>query len=323
MATGHDTHDFPQGPLVPPDPPAATGAAPSPANRWPAGDTPVAVVMITLNEAHNMESVCRNLAGWAQEVFLVDSFSRDATVDIALGHGVEVVQRRFRGFGDQWNFAMSGLPITAPWTMKLDPDERVSDELKASIRRAILEDRCEAFSVVRRLWFMGRPLGVRQRILRLWKTGSCRFSDVAVNEYPLVDRRVCELRGDLEHHDSPDLDHWIEKQNRYSTAEAVMAAHNARLAAEPRLFGSPLERRMWLKKRFRLLPGRFGLLFLYNYLWLGAWAAGRPGYIWARLRSDVMRLIEYKRFEIAHSGHRPGPRPSGPGTPDPRVRQAE
>ncbi len=89
--------------------------------------------MISLNEAHNMEAVLQNLAGWAQEVFLVDSYSADDTIDIALKHGVQVVQRRFRGFGDQWNFALQELPITAPWTMKLDPDERLTDELKASI----------------------------------------------------------------------------------------------------------------------------------------------------------------------------------------------
>ena len=100
---------------------------------WQAGVAPVAVVMISLNEGHNLEAVLQNLAGWAQEVFLVDSYSQDDTVDIALRHGVQVVQRRFRGFGDQWNFALRELPITAPWTMKLDPDERLSDELKARI----------------------------------------------------------------------------------------------------------------------------------------------------------------------------------------------
>jgi Glycosyl transferase family 2 len=40
------------------------------------------------------------------KVFLVDSYSQDDTVDIALRHGVHVVQRRFKGFGDQWNFAL-------------------------------------------------------------------------------------------------------------------------------------------------------------------------------------------------------------------------
>src|SRR5205814_7810800 len=96
---------------------------------WQAGSVPVAVIMIPLNEAHNMESVLQNLKGWAQEVYLVGSYSSDGTVDIALGLGVSVVQRRFRGFGDQWSFALRELPITAPWTMKLDPDERLSATL--------------------------------------------------------------------------------------------------------------------------------------------------------------------------------------------------
>ena len=79
--------------------------------RWRAGTAPVAVVMLSLNEGHNMEAVLQNLAGWAQEVFIVDSFSSDDTIDIALRHGARVVQRRFRAFGDQWNFALQ-LPIS-------------------------------------------------------------------------------------------------------------------------------------------------------------------------------------------------------------------
>ena len=62
---------------------------------WIPGTAPVAVIMITLNEGHNMEAVLENLKGWAQEVFLVDSYSQDDTVDIALRHGVHIVQRRF------------------------------------------------------------------------------------------------------------------------------------------------------------------------------------------------------------------------------------
>ena len=77
-----------------------------------------------------MEIVSDNITPWAQEVFLVDSFSSDDTVDIVLKYDVHVVQRRFRGFGNQWNFALEKLPITAPWAMKLDPDERLTNRLK-------------------------------------------------------------------------------------------------------------------------------------------------------------------------------------------------
>ena len=156
---------------------------------------PVAVVMIALNEAHNMAAVLQNLKGWAQEVFLVDSYSSDSTVDIALKHGVHVVQRAFRGFGDQWNFALRELPISAPWTMKLDPDERLTDELKNSIVAEIAKGNADGMTVERRLWFMGRALPIRLPILRVWKTGRCRFTDVSVNEHPLVDGTIVMASG--------------------------------------------------------------------------------------------------------------------------------
>ncbi|RYZ33892.1 MAG: glycosyltransferase [Sphingobacteriales bacterium] len=122
-----------------------------------------------------MDAVLQNLAGWAQEVFLVDSCSADDTVGIALRHGVHVVQRRFRGFGDQWNFALGELPITAPWTMKLDPDERLTYELKTSIKSLIAAGRTDAIIVQRRLWFMGAVLPISQPILRVWRTGKRFF----------------------------------------------------------------------------------------------------------------------------------------------------
>ncbi len=287
---------------------------------WRPGTAPVAVVMISLNEAHNMEAVLQNLAGWAQQVFLVDSCSADETVSIALRHGVQVVQRRFKGFGDQWNFALNELPITAPWTMKLDPDERLSDELKASIQRLVNAGDQEGIVIQRRLWFMGAVLPVQQPILRVWRTGACRFTEVAVNEHPLVDGRMKYATGYLEHHDSPDLDHWLTKQNRYTTAEAISQFEGRALALPPRLFGSPLERRMWFKRNFWKVPGRYLILFLYHLLVVGAWRAGRVGWIWARLRTEVYRLWEYKRFEMDRLGHVPVKIPAHPGEPDPRVR---
>lgn len=290
---------------------------------WEPGGTPVAVVMISLNEGHNLEGALRNLRGWAQEVFLVDSYSQDDTIEIALQYGIHVVQRRFSDFGDQWNFAVQELPIAAPWTMKLDPDERLSDELKVEIAKTLEEGATDGIVIKRRLWFMNRPLSVSQPVVRVWRTGACRFSSVAVNEHPIVNGRLVEVRGEMEHHDSPNLDHWMEKQNRYTTAEAVIAFTGAPLAEAPSLFGSALQRRMWFKKNFRKVPGRFLLLFLYHWLIQGAWRAGRVGWVWARLRTDVMRLIEYKRVEMEITGRIPVRHPTGPGNADPRVPQYE
>jgi glycosyltransferase involved in cell wall biosynthesis len=281
---------------------------------------PIAVVMISLNEAHNMEAVLQNLAGWAQQVFLVDSCSADDTVSIALRHGVHVVQRPFKGFGDQWNFALNELPIATPWTMKLDPDERLTEELKASIQNMILSGEQDGIIIQRRLWFMGAVLPVQQPILRVWRTGSCQFTSVTVNEHPLVNGCLKHAKGILEHHDSPDLDHWLVKQNRYTTAEAISQFEGRALALPPRFFGTTLERRMWLKRYFWKVPGRYLILFMYHLLFVGAWRAGRVGWAWARLRTEVYRIWEYKRLEMDRLGKVPVKIVSHLGTPDPRVR---
>lgn len=286
-----------------------------------AGTCPIAVVMISLNEAHNMEAVLENLAGWAQEVFLVDSYSQDETVTIALRHGVHVVQRKFHDFGDQWNFALEQLPITAPWTMKLDPDERLTDTLKNEIKNKLEGGTADGYMCSIRLFFMGKGLPVKLRLLRLWRTGAATFSRVKANEHAQVAGVVGELSSCIEHMDSPDLEHWLDKQNKYTTAEAVAAFQGQRLAAEPRLFGNALQRRMWIKKNYMRFPFRYIAMFLYHYLVMGAWRAGWVGYAWSRLRCDVYRLWEYKLREIRITGRLPLKRPNGPGTPDPRVRQ--
>jgi len=280
---------------------------------------PLAVVMITLDEAANLAEMLPDVCAWAEQVFIVDSFSSDDTISVALQHGAHVVQRRFAGFGEQWAFAVSNLPISSPWTMKLDPDERLTPELKSSIAAAIRADGADAISVVRRLWFMGRPLPVRQRLVRLWRTGTCRFEPVAVNEQPLVEGRHRRVAGELEHHDSPNLHHWYEKQNRYTTAEAYSRYVDAPLAATPRLLGNGLERRMWVKANLLRLPFRFPLVFLYNVLVTGAWRAGRAGVIWARLRTEVYRMREVKLIEMQWRGHGAPPPQPATGTPDPRV----
>lgn len=290
---------------------------------WPQGNAPIAVVMISLNEGHNMQAVLDNLKGWAREVFLIDSYSADDTVDIALSNGVHVVQRRFRGFGDQWNFALKDLPITAPWTMKLDPDERLTDELKMSIASTIREGRTDGVSFDRRLWFMGYPLPIMQEVLRVWRTGLGKFTDVAVNEHPIIAGKTTRIHGVLEHHDSPDLHHWVDKQNMYSSMEALAFTRREPLADRPALVGSRLQRRMWFKKNFMKIPFRYSLSFIINLAQVKVWRSGAVGFSWARLRVWARRMKEDKVREIVKTGREINLPPRRLGQPHPGAYQAD
>ncbi len=281
---------------------------------------PLTIVSLTINEEHHLPGAFENVSGWASEYFIVDSLSTDATVDIALEGGATVVQRPFTNFGDQWNFALERLPIKTPWTLKLDPDERLSDELKDSIAKVVTETpECDGYDMMRRLWFMGKPLHVQQPVLRLWRTGRCRFSDVMVNEHPLVDGKVGRLNGVMEHLDSRDLHHWLDKQNRYSTMEAIAMVRGDRMAVTPKLFGNALERRMLLKKLFFHVPFRYQIQFLHELFGRGAWRSGKAGWTWAQMRVFARRIRELKAIEMETTGHIPEIPRAPRGDFDPRI----
>ena len=290
---------------------------------WKPGHVNVAVVMISLNEEHNIKDVCENITGWANEVFLVDSYSKDETIDIALEYGVTIIQRKFTNFGDQWNFALNSLPISSEWTMKLDPDERITEDLKKNIAQTIKNNKHDGIEINRHWWLMNTKLPIHDKVLRLWRTGTCVFTDSLVNEHPQIKGKIKLVKGMLEHHDSPNLNHWLEKQNRYTTAEAINLYLKKPLATKPKLFGSNLERRMLIKNNFFKIPFRYFILFLYYWIWKGLWKSGWVGYASARLWSDVIRLREYKFKEMQILGKIPKNQSYGAGAPDLRVEQAQ
>lgn len=266
----------------------------------------VAVVMITLNEERNLPDALASVADFVEEVFIVDSCSTDATVDIALDYGARIVQRRFTDFGDHWNWALQNLPIKSEWTLILAPDERITDGLKSEIRSVLSANSdLVGYTVRWRLWFMGKPLHVISDVVRLWRTGRGKMSDVIVNENLIVDGPIGRLKGIIEHVDTPTLHHWYEKQNRYSTMEAITIVKGNKLSARPRLFGSRLERRMFLKKYFFRIPLRYQLQWLHELLGRGAWRDGRVGITWARLRVEARRMREIKAREMRQTGFIP------------------
>jgi glycosyltransferase involved in cell wall biosynthesis len=264
---------------------------------------PITIIMLTINEEYYLPGAIENVKPWAEDIFILDSLSNDRTIDIALEQGINIVQRPFTNFGDQWNFALKCLPIKSPWIMKLDPDERVTAKLVEEMGCVTqLERPCNGYYIPRRLWFMGKPLHVCFDVLRLWKTGEGRFSDVLVNEHPIINGTVGRLKGIIDHYDSPNLHHWLEKQNRYSTMEAIMVVKDDAFPVEPKFFGNTLQRRMFFKKVFSKIPFRFLLLYLYYLLYCGLWRDGRLGSSWAHLRSEVMRNRELKAREMELTG---------------------
>lgn len=256
---------------------------------------PISIVLITLNEAHNLKSIIPCLTSSFNQVVVVDSFSTDGTIDYLSNTSVDFYQRTFHNFSDQWNWAISHTNISQPWTMKLDPDERLTPNLLNDISNHIKTRPNQALAFRRRLWFMQKPLNYYDNVLRLWPSGHCHFSNVLVNEHPIVSVPIVTSMSHLDHLDSPNLFHWVAKQNTYTDMEAsallspIVQLNNCKSLA--------YTLKMALKRNFFKIPGFYLLLFVYLYVFKCVFLSGYVGFSWCLMRVYVYKLRELKYRE--------------------------
>src|SRR6267143_5018628 len=109
---------------------------------------PVSVLVPTLDEEDNLAECLRSLA-WADEIFVVDSFSHDRTVEIAREHGAQVVQHAFESYSRQKNWALESLPFRNDWVLIVDADERVPSELRDEIESVVSNSAQDGYYVNR------------------------------------------------------------------------------------------------------------------------------------------------------------------------------
>src|SRR5262249_10364680 len=98
-------------------------------------------VILTLNEDANIRSTLESLS-WARRVIVLDSGSTDRTEAIAKTFpNVDWMVRRFDSHGEQWHDALTQHAVSTEYTLALDADMRVSDDLLREIESAFLDRR--------------------------------------------------------------------------------------------------------------------------------------------------------------------------------------
>lgn len=91
----------------------------------------LSAVIITFNEEKNIGRCLESLAGIADDIVVVDSFSTDRTEEICKSKGARFVQHKFEGHIEQKNWAIT--QALYPHVLSLDADEVPDEELKKSI----------------------------------------------------------------------------------------------------------------------------------------------------------------------------------------------
>jgi glycosyltransferase involved in cell wall biosynthesis len=200
----------------------------------PSSTVPVSALVPMLNEELNI-TACLESLRFCDEVWVVDSHSKDRSAEIAASLGARVVQLDYvPGGPKKKNWALANLPFKHPWVLIVDCDERVPPELAEEIRLAVERPGdCTGFYLNRRVFFLGRWLRHcwypswnmrlflhdKGRYERL-ESGYLETGDNEVHEHVLLQGKAGYLEHDLLHYDYRSLHHFMERHNRYSTWEA-------------------------------------------------------------------------------------------------------
>lgn len=118
---------------------------------------PITVIILTYNEEKNIDDCLKSVHGWVEEIFIIDSYSTDKTLEIVQKYTDKIYPHPFENQAKQFNWALKNLPIKMEWVMRLDADERWTDEGFEELREIITNNKADGIYVKMKifLWING------------------------------------------------------------------------------------------------------------------------------------------------------------------------
>ncbi|PWV49847.1 glycosyltransferase family 2 protein [Chitinophaga sp. S165] len=273
------------------------------------------VIILSYNEEKHITRCIQNLKRITDNIIIVDSMSTDRTVEIATALGARVVQRAWPGnHSDQFNWALDNCNITTTWTMRMDSDEYLLDELITEIntKLPLAKPETGGFIIKRRVIFMEKWMKrggfYPHRLLRIWRTGTGRLEERAMDEHVVLDKGETETFDyDMVDHNLNDLTWWTAKQNNYASREVkdlldIEKGTTSSNNVEVSLSGEQSSRKRWIKEKvYSKIPlfVRPFIYFLYRYFIRLGFLDGGAGLVWHFLQGFWYRfLVDAKMYEL-------------------------
>lgn len=275
----------------------------------------ISILVLTYNEEQNI-TACLQSVKWSDDVLVVDSFSTDRTVELARQEGARVIQNKFVNFAEQRNYGLSKGGFKNDWVLHLDADEIVTKELLGEMQQVTKENSKDAYQLSSKMIFQERWIKHASLFpwyqVRLGRKNRLSFIQVGHGQREtLTPDRIGTLNESLIHHSfSKGISDWVERHNRYSTAEA------RHFCAQPEstsfdwwhLFAitKPAMQRRALKRLFAHMPFRPLFRFFYMYFFRLGFLDGCAGFNYCRLLCVYECLTVLKIKEIRLQKRRDG-----------------
>jgi glycosyltransferase involved in cell wall biosynthesis len=273
----------------------------------------LSIIVLTFNEAIHLERLLGNLLQLTDKIYVVDSFSTDETTAILEAKHIVYTQHAFVNHSKQINFAIESNPFETTWTMRMDADELISQELMNELVYKLglfSTSDINGFYMKRKVLFFGKELNYGNLnpmwLLRLWRNGEGVCNEKWMDEkIVLKNPKTLKLDHVFYDHNLNDLTWWTQKHNNYASREAIEILKEKYLRKT-----STTEKAsnrdlilFALKSFYNKVPIflRPILLFLYSYFLRLGFLDGKQGLVWNILQVLWYRfLVDSKVFEIQH-----------------------
>jgi len=270
----------------------------------------ITVVILTHNEELHIARCINSLASLANNIYVIDSFSTDRTIEIANSLGAVVFQNPWKNYADQFQWALDNCPIDTEWVMRMDADEYLETSLQHEISQRLpqVQEGVDGIFIKRKVLFYGQwirhggyyPL----YLLRIWRAGRGRIEQRWMDEHIVLPEqaRTIQFKHDLVDENLKGITFWVNKHNSYATREMVDLLNNKyplfkKDEAVMSFEGPQTKRKRFLKdKVYSKIPAglRAVIYFLYRYVINLGFLDGAKGFVfhvmqglWYRLLVDV------------------------------------
>ena len=264
-------------------------------------------IIITFNEEIHLPRLLSSIHDLNAPLFVLDSGSTDATLDIAAKFGAVVLQNKFENHPKQWDFALQQFSIQTPWVICLDADQVVTPELRQYLLTFREEENRDVNGIYfnRKNYFKGKWIKhggyFPFYMLKMFRYG-VGYSDLNENmdhRFIVPGKTLVWKKGWLleENLKENNIHFWIDKHNRYSDLVALEEVERMQMlrgqSTIPNFWGSPYERTAWLKGLWWRQPRyiRPMLYFTYRMIFRLGILDGRTGIVFHFLQGFWFRLI--------------------------------
>ena len=275
----------------------------------------LSVIILTYNEEIHIRRCLDNINSIAKDIFIIDSYSTDRTLDIAQKYeNVKILQHQWPGNqATQFNWALTHLGINTQWVLRLDADEYLLPELIAELREKLPSLPIDVNGIIfnRRHIFMDKWMkrGIYPvKLLRVFRYGKGMCEQRLMDEHiQLTEGRAVEFEHDFCDHNLNNLSWFCHKHVNYAIREAVdlldieLDLTGAAESDENKQISKQAQKKRMKKHQYVKQPlfWRAFVYFCYRYFLKGACLDGKEGFLWTFLQGWWYRtLVDAKVFEI-------------------------